>query len=152
MSYKERSIWASLAVLTYIWFQYFSGMNNLYDSQALNIDTINELLFDAVVMTIVLEILLQITIAIIDHKDADFDDDERDKLITLHGCNNAYYVLVLGAHIAVFYTVFPTLSSRLLPYIDLPNGYFVMHVIIVFALLSEIIRLITQIRYYRRGF
>ncbi|NQZ81995.1 MAG: hypothetical protein HRT52_13350 [Colwellia sp.] len=152
MSYKERSIWASLAILIYIWFEYFSGMNQLYGSQKLTVDSINELLLDAVIMTIVLEILLQIVIAIIDHKDANYDEDERDKLITLHGCNNAYYFLLVGAHLAVFYSVFPTLKTYILPSIDLPNGYFVMHLIIIFALLSEIIRLATQIRYYRRGF
>jgi len=152
MSYKERSIWGSLAALIYIWFDYFSGMNQLYGAQSLTIDSINELLLDAVIMTIVIEVLLQIVVAIIDHKDANYDEDERDKLITLHGCNNAYYFLLVGAHLAVFYIVFPTLSSYIFPFIDLPNGYFVLHLIIVFTLLSEIIRLATQIRYYRRGF
>ena len=152
MSYKERSIWASLAILIYIWFDYFNELTALHFAQQLTVEMVNSLLLDVVVLTIVLEIILQIIIAIIDNKNANYSEDERDKLISLHGSRNAYAILSIGIFLAVFYTVFPTLSTYLLPMVELPNAYKVMHLIIIFSLASEIIKFLTQIFYYRRGF
>jgi len=152
MSYKERSIWVSLVALVYIWFNYFGEINTLHLAQQLTVDAVNDLLFDVVILTIFLEIVLQIIIVIIDNKDANYNEDERDKLITLHGSRYAYGLLSVGVFLAVFYTVFPTLSSYVFPTIDLPNAYKVMHLIIIFALAAEIVKFSTQIYYYRRGF
>lgn len=152
MSYKERSIWASLAILIYIWFGYFNELSSLHIAQQLTTETVNNLLLNVVILTIILEIVLQITIAIIDNKDADYSEDERDKLISLHGSRNAYGIMTVGIFLAVFYTVFPTLSGYLFPTVDLPNAYKVMHLIIIFALVSEVIKFATQLFYYRRGF
>ena len=152
MSYKERSIWVSLGILVYIWFNYFTNIFALNNLQELTIEKVNGLLLDVVIITIVLEIILQITIAIIDNKDANYSEDERDKLISLHGCKYAYFILSTGVFLAVFYTVFPTLATYVFPSITLPNGYMVMHLIIVYALIAEITNLATKIFYYRRGF
>ena len=152
MSYKERSIWVSLLILIYIWGNYFTELSILHFAQQLTVETVNNLLLDVVILTIILEIVLQIIIAIIDHKDANYNEDERDKLITLHGSRNAYAMISVGVFLTVFYTVFPTLSTYLFPTLNLPNAYIVMHLIIAFALASEIIKFSTQIFYYRRGF
>ena len=152
MSYKERSIWVSLGILLYIWFNYFTNIFALNNLQILTIENVNELLFDVVIITIVLEVILQIVIAIIDNKDANYNEDERDKIISLHGFRYAYFILSMGVVLAVFYTVFPTLATYIFPSVTLPNGYMVMHFIIVFALIAEITNLVTKIFYYRRGF
>ena len=158
MSYKERSTWISLALLIYIWLEYFSEIFSLHAASQLTVETVNSLLFAVVIKTIVLEILLQITLAIIDNKDANYSADERDILINLRGSRYAYGILSVGALLTVLYTVFPTLStlfifpSKELLAIDLPNEYKVMHFIIVFALAAEITKFSTQIFFYRRGF
>ncbi|MDO6445749.1 hypothetical protein Q4493_08190 [Colwellia sp. 1_MG-2023] len=158
MSYKERSTWISLAILIYIWLEYFLALFSLNANSQLTVETVNSLLLAVVIKTIVLEILLQITIAIIDNKDADYSADERDILISLRGSRYAYGILSVGALLTVLYTVFPTLStlaifpSKELLAIDLPNEYKVMHFIIIFALVAEIAKFSTQLFFYRRGF
>lgn len=158
MSYKERSTWISLAILIYIWLEYFLALFSLNANSQLTVETVNSLLLSVVIKTIVLEILLQITIAIIDNKDANYSADERDILINLRGSRYAYGILSVGALLTVLYTVFPTLStlaifpSKELLAIDLPNEYKVMHFIIIFALVAEIAKFSTQLFFYRRGF
>lgn len=158
MSYKERSTWISLAILIYIWLEYFLALYSLHADSQLTVETVNSLLLSVVIKTIVLEILLQITLAIIDNKDADYSADERDKLISLRGSRYAYGILSIGALLTVLYTVFPTLStlaifpSKELLFIELPNEYKVMHFIIIFALVAEIAKFSTQLFFYRRGF
>ena len=152
MSYKERSTWVSLGILLYIWFNYFTNIFSLNSLQELTIEHVNQLLLDVIIITIALEVILQIVIAIIDNQDANYNEDERDKLISLHGYRYAYFILTTGVILAVFYTVFPTLASYIFPSIALPNSYLVMHLIIVFALCAEITNLATKIFYYRRGF
>jgi hypothetical protein len=158
MSYKERSTWISLAILIYIWFEYFSELFSLHFAGNLTIENVNGLLLAVVIKTIVLEVILQIVLAIIDNKDANYSADERDTLITLHGSRYAYAILSVGALLTVLYTVFPTLStfiifpSKELISIALPDEYKLMHLIIIFALMAEIAKFSTQIFYYRRGF
>ena len=157
MSYKERSTWISLAILIYIWLEYFSELFALYNANQLNVDAVNGLLLTVVIKTIVLEIVLQIILAIIDNKDANYSADERDILISLRGSQYAYGILSVGAFLAVFYTIFPTLTIfTLIPIkelvlIALPNEYKLMHLIIVFALMAEITKFATQLFFYRRG-
>ncbi|GAA6205454.1 hypothetical protein [Thalassotalea sp. SU-HH00458] len=158
MSYKERSTWISLAILVYIWFDYFVQLFSLQGTEQLNVESVNSLLLAVVLKTIVLEIVLQIVLAIIDHKDANYADDERDKLISFYGSRNAYGILSVGIIMTVFHTVFPTLSSfsmmptQALTTISLPNEYKIMHIVIVFALAAELAKFSTQLFFYRRGF
>tara|TARA_B100000767_G_C19414156_1_gene389204 strand:- start:41 stop:511 length:471 start_codon:yes stop_codon:yes gene_type:complete len=152
MSYKERSIWLSLGVLVSLWFNYFYALNELHVMQKLTVEAVNDLLFNVVIFTIILEVMLQIVTAVINNKEANYSADERDQLISLHASRNAYSLLSIGVFLAVFYTVFPTLSSYVFPTMNLPNAYKVMHLIIIFALISEILKFTTQIFYYRRGF
>ncbi|MCL1080155.1 hypothetical protein D5R81_13120 [Parashewanella spongiae] len=152
MGYKERSVWASLLILGYIWYDYFIGIFNSVTGDILNVELVNELLFNAVVMTIILEVALPIVIAIIDDKDADYTEDERDKSITYKATVPAYNVLYTGVILAIFYTIFPTLTTYTFPNSDLPNDYFVLNIIIVFALAAEVVRFMNQIKMYRKGF
>ena len=151
MSYKERSIWVSLALLIYIWFNYFSNVFGLYSSQALTVESIIDLLREVVVYTIALGIILEVIIAIINYKDAYDDDDERDTLINVHGYKYAYNLLITGAFFAVFCSIVPNFTQQALNNM-LPNEYITMHIIIVSVLIAEITRLITKIIYYRKGF
>ncbi|ARD45317.1 hypothetical protein [Colwellia sp. PAMC 21821] len=79
MSYKERSIWVSLAITIYIWFNYFSTLYWAAQQDTLTTSVMQSALLTVVIMTIVLEIFHHIVIAIIDNKNANYDEDERDK-------------------------------------------------------------------------
>lgn len=158
MSYKERSTWISLAILVYIWLEYFSDIFSLQSAGQLTVEAVNSLLLTVVVKTIILEIILQIVLAIIDHKDANYAADERDNLINLHGSRNGYAILSLGAFMIVFHTVFPSIATMTflpsLPFesLSLPNEYNIMHLVIIFALIAEVVKFCTQLFFYRRGF
>ena len=109
-------------------------------------------LLSVVIMTIVLEIMHHIVIAIIDNKNANYDEDERDKQISLIGSQNAYYILSFTSIAAVLHLLFPVMSQELESVLGLPNEYVIINIIIFGALLAEIAKFTTQVFYYRRGF
>jgi C4-dicarboxylate transporter len=152
MSYKERSIWVSLAITIYIWFNYFSTVYHSVQNQNLTISIMQSALLSVVIMTVVLEILHHIVIAIIDNKNANYDEDERDKKIALLGANNAYYILSFTTIVAVVHLLFPFMSHHIEALINLPNEYVIINIIIIGALMAEISKFATQVFYYRKGF
>ena len=103
-------------------------------------------------MTIFLEIMHHIVIAIIDNKNANYDEDERDKKIALIGNQNAYYILSFTTITAVLHLLFPVMSQGLVTALKLPNEYVIINIIIFGALVAEIAKFATQVFYYRRGF
>ena len=152
MSYKERSIWVSLAITIYIWFNYFSTLYWAAQQDTLTTSVMQSALLTVVIMTIVLEVFHHIVIAIIDNKNANYDEDERDKKITLLGTQHAYYILSFTTIAAVLHLLFPFMSQRLESLLNLPNEYVIINIIIFGALVAEIVKFATQVFYYRRGF
>jgi len=152
MSYKERSIWVSLAITLYIWFNYFSTLYWSAQQNNLTVDAMQSALLSVVFMTIALEILHHVVIAIIDHKNANYDEDERDKKISLIGSQNAYYILSFTTIAAVLHLLFPVMTQALVVMLNLPNEYIIINIIIFGALAAEITKFSTQVFYYRRGF
>ncbi len=152
MSYRERSIWLSLAVMLVIWLRYFSDIFGLHQSQLLTVDRVHSLLLKVVILTIVAQVVVQTIVAIIDHKDANKDEDERDKVIALYGQRNAYHILIIGVFAAIFQIIVPTLFDRPQLLLSLPDEYLLLHVIIVSAVVAEVVNASTQLFYYRRGF
>ncbi|WP_448564320.1 hypothetical protein [Thalassotalea ganghwensis] len=152
MSYKEKTIWLSLVILLLIWGDYGLTMIELANSQALNQALINDLLKSVIIQTIVLEIVLHIILAIINHKDANAQEDERDKLISLRATQHAYILLSIGVAVAVFYTIAPALNNVILPASTLAYHEKVIQIVIFFMVFAEVYRLSTQLFYYRRGF
>ena len=152
MSYKERSIWVSLAITIYIWFNYFSTLYWSAQQDTLTTNVMQSALLTVVIMTIILEVFHHIVIAIIDNKNANYDEDERDKKITLIGTQYAYYILSFTTIAAVLHLLFPFMSQRLESLLNLPNEYVIINIIIFGALVAEIVKFATQVFYYRRGF
>jgi len=152
MSYKERSIWVSLAITVYIWFNYFSGIYHAAQQNELTISSMQSALLNVVIMTIALEILHHIVMAIIDHKNTNYDEDERDKQISLIGNTNAYYILSFTVITAVLHLLFPVMTQSLVSALNLPSDYVIINIIIFGTLVAEITKFSTQVFYYRRGF
>lgn len=109
-------------------------------------------LLTVVVMTIALEILHHIVIAIIDNKDANYEEDERDKLISLKGNQIAYYILSFTIITSVLHLLFPIMTQGLVDLLKVPSEYALINIIIFGALLAEIAKFSTQLFFYRRGF
>lgn len=152
MSYKERSIWISLAITLYIWWNYFSEIYFAAEKGILTIDIMQSALISVVAMTIFLEIAHHIVIAMIDNKNANYDEDERDKQISLLGSRNAYFILSFTTVLAILHLLSPFMNQALVERFSLPQEYIVINIIILGALFAEVVKFSTQIFYYRRGF
>ena len=152
MSYKERSIWVSLAITLYIWFNYFSELYWAVQQDSLTVSSMKSALFTVVTMTIALEILHHIVIAVIDNKNTNYGEDERDKQISLFGSQSAYYILSFTTIAAILHLLFPLMSQGLVDVLNLPSEYAIINIIIFGALTAEVTKFSTQIFYYRRGF
>jgi len=151
MSYKETSILASLLITLGIWGNYAWGVINLYQQELLSTETMYGLLFSAVIYTIFLEILLQTIVAIIKHKEANDKSDERDNIISMRANSYAYKVLIAGSFCVTLYILFPVIAQFTFSMPGLAKEYEIMHLIIAFALLAEIICSLVKLISYRRG-
>jgi len=152
MSYRESSIFASLLITIGIWGNYTWGVFNLYQQQLFSTETMYSLLFTAVLYTIFLEVVLQIIVAIYKHKEANDKSDERDKTITMRANSYAYHILVLGCFCVTFYILFPVISQFTFSMPGLAKEYEVMHLIIAFGLLAEVVCSLVKLASYRRGY
>lgn len=151
MSYKEKSIVLSLLITLYLIYAYYSGLINLVDNNQLNEENFKNLLMKTTTFISILAIVAHIVIAILHAKEANNNDDERDKLIEMKSSQTAYFILVLGV-------IFTVIQVQLSEYFDsginfssLSMGYNMMHYIIMSLLLAEVTRYSYQLFYYRRG-
>lgn len=153
MSYKEKSIWVSFGLTLYLMYFYFSGLSELRISGSLTEPAFTALLFTTAIWLTVISIVVHSIAAILDHKEADKADDERDKLIELYGCRVGYYMLAFGVVASIIHSQLgqhfmgiPSQSSALAGTVDF------MHIIIMSYLIANAVKFSTQLFYYRRGF
>lgn len=152
MSYRESSILASLLIMLGIWGNYALEVFNLYQQQLLSTENMYSLLFSAVIYTVVLETVMQTIVAIIKHKEANDKSDERDKLISMRANAIAYQILSVGIFCVVVYILFPVIALFTFTMPGLGKEYEIMHLIICFALLAEIVCSLVKLASYRRGY
>jgi hypothetical protein len=152
MSYREKSISVSLLITLYIWSNYTWGVINLYQHALLSIEAINRLLLSAVLSIILLEIVIQSVVTIFKYKEANVKSDERDKVISRRANTYAYKFLALGVFYVIFYILFPQMYQFTLSIPDLPKEYEILHLVIAFALLAEVISALVKLISYRRGY
>lgn len=102
--------------------------------------------------------IYHVTIAIIDHKNSQGIEDERDKTIALIASKNAYYILAFTVITVIIHLLFPVMHQKQLNMllqpenVAIPNEYLLINIIIFGALLAEIVKFSTQLFYYRKGF
>ncbi|WP_448246640.1 hypothetical protein [Thalassotalea agariperforans] len=151
MSYKEKSIVLSLLITLYLIYAYYSGLINLADNNLLNEESFKALLMRTTTFIITLAVVGHIIMAIIHAKEANNDDDERDKLIEMKSSQSAYLILVLGVIFTVMQVQLGEYVSGGINFNSLSMGYNMMHCIIMSLLLAEVSRYSYQLFYYRRG-
>jgi hypothetical protein len=152
MSYKEKSIGLSMFITSYILYYYITGVYDLSVNNLLSGETQMTLIRSAIILVIILEVISQTIIAIIDHKQADQKDDERDTSINLIASRNAYIILTIGIVTAIFHAQIMEFATVEVGFSELSNGYNLLNIIISSFLVAEIIKYSTQLYYYRRGF
>lgn len=140
MSFQEKSIWISLVVTTIIFGYYFVKAFDVFLNPFSNNPGLVSLLMGVVILTIIVEIILQTILSIFSKKEASAGNDERDKIIKFKSFRISYFILIFGAWVAVISLLVPKSTTL-----------FMANIIIFFSILSELFGFVTQLIYYRRG-
>jgi hypothetical protein len=136
LSYREKSIWGSLATILVVYGYYFANVFTGTQSSQINRMALVRLM-SAVVVIVVIEVVYHLVIALTSRVEP---KDERDILIEGKAYRNAYFLLVadlfmlMGAVVLIGLTPFLTVNLMLLS-----------------AVVSEIVKSLTQLFFYRRG-
>jgi hypothetical protein len=141
LSFKEKSTWISLAIITFIFVGYFSQVYQGLVSGTLDKAAISGLFLGAVVSIIVLVIVSHIVIAILNVKDADQPTDERDRLFSIKAGNISGWVLGFGVLIISAHAFIQELDSL-----------WVANLLLFAVFVSQVVSYALQIFYYRRGY
>ena len=152
MNYKEMSLWASLLVTISLLLYYIFGVHGLHNTGMLSQESMVGYLYRVVIVAVILEVVVQSIVAGVKHKEVEYGDDERDKLIELKGSKIGYWC----ASSAILMTIFLTsqierVSGRLI-FPELSDLLNIMHLLVIAFLLSELTRFAVKVYYYRRGF
>jgi hypothetical protein len=140
ISFKEKSLWISVLVMSLVWAWYF---NIIWDGLwALNLVRSEVLVLSAVVVgaIIALQVVLHIIVAIVNPKEADQRSDERDRQINRKAGNVAGWVMAIG----VFH-VWAVASLFDIPSIILAN------ILLLIMVLTQIVNDLLRLLFYSRG-
>ena len=142
MSYKEKSLIASMGVTLLLFGWYFYGaFSNLSLNQEPQLSTIIAL----IVLVIISEGIIQSFLAL---KNKPLLEDERDKLIEKVAYRYSYGVLSVGIWFLMMQILFDTWFDN---HLMLTTPYGMFHWLLLFFVLSEVVRFGTQLYYYRKG-
>ena len=143
MSYKEKSLLASLGATLLVFGWYFY---QVFSNQMFNIGyefTFNDI-FKPIILFVVLEIIIQSFLA------GKNKEDERDALIELTSYRNSYWVLSVG----VWFLLIQLLYVGSGDWYDIwenSSMVFISHLLLLFVVLAEVTSFITQLYHYRKG-
>jgi len=138
LSYQEKSILGSLLAVTVVYGLYFAGV--LRDMGRPDFDGASfplGRLVGAVVAIVIIEIVYHIILAVESKPEP---RDERDILISGKAYRNAYFALATGAFLVMTGVV---LSLR---------PFLTANLVLLFMVVAELVKFLTQLFYYRRGF
>jgi hypothetical protein len=153
MSFKEKSIWASLVTTLLIFSYYFIRIFIVLDEpEALAKSASLGLLLKMTLTIIVVEVVLQSLLAAGNRKTANLKTDERDSLFTYKANSLGYVVLIIG----VMFTIGQMLVLEVNPQLTNHNGMLSIpllttHILLFSFILSEVVRFTAQLYFYRSG-
>ncbi len=139
LTFQEKSLWASLASTLLIFGIYFYKAFSILGDPQLEHNSVIGLFVGVVILITLVQIVLQTTLAIYSRKDLERKLDEREKLIGLKASQISHYVLGLGVWVTI------------LSYYFNPSGIMLVHTILFFFIVSEIVGYAFQLILYRRG-
>jgi len=143
MSYKEKSLIASLGITLLIFGWYLYGAFSILSLNP-ELPGFVEIII-LIVWIVVLESIIQSFIAI---KNKSQLEDERDKLIEKVAYRYSYGVLSVGIWFLMMQILFDTWFDN---HLMLTTPYGMFHWLLLFFVLSEVVRFGTQLYYYRKG-
>jgi hypothetical protein len=136
LSYREKSIWGSLATTLAVYGYYFATVFGGARESEFNGKSVARLM-SAVFVIVVIEVVYHIVISLtsrVEHK------DERDILIEGKAYRNAYFLLAAD----LFMLMGTAVLINLTPFITI-------NLILFSVVVSEIVKSVTQLFFYRRG-
>lgn len=140
ISFREKGIIISLVVTLTIYGYYFGSIFMQLWNKEINQAEAMTFFISTVILIIIAEAVLHSVLALGAGKEQEDPQDERDQLISFRATRNAHIVLSVG----VF------LSFAHLLYGD--NSLLIAHFLLFFFIISEVVKYISQIFYYQRGF
>jgi len=138
MSFREKSAWIALIAYGGVFGAYFYNLWSAWDdrySQGLSIG----LMAGAVVMLVIIAAALTILAALMNPKEANAAADERETLIDLKAERIASYTLSVG--------VVCLIGALLIGW----NGILVANLLLASMVISELVKALAQIAYFRAG-
>jgi hypothetical protein len=149
MNYQEKTHWLSLIVCLYIISSYLIDFFQLQTAAQLSDQSLYALIVNAIVWMVILEVVSQISLAIIDYRSADENLDERDTLFNLRSYKVGYYVLSISM-VGVFSTTFLGQMFNFEPFVEhiSPIGQ-VLHAMLIALMMAECSTLIARVVQYR---
>lgn len=144
MSYQEKSILGSLFAMVVVYSVYFAGTLRDIGRGDFGASSLGRLIF-TVIAIVVIEIVYHIVLAIeggVERK------DERDILIECKAYRNAYLMLATGAGLVITYFIVAGLAGAT----RIPlTPFLAVNAMLLFMVIAELTKSLTQLFYYRRG-
>lgn len=148
LSYQEKSILGSLLAMVIVYGYYFTNALRHADHAAFDVGSIGRLMF-TVIAIIVIEIVYHIILAIEAKPEP---KDERDLLIEGKAYRNAYFVVATGAALVIGYVIVASLVRDAAPTRIVATPFLLVNAMLLFMVLAELMKLGTQLLFYRKGF
>ncbi len=139
MSYQEKSIAGSLIAMLVVYGYYFAAV--LRHAGQFEF-AVGRLIF-AVVAIIVIETAYHIALALESKPEP---KDERDILIESKAYRNAYFAYGTGAFLVISAVIAAGLAGILV------TPFLIVNLVLLFMVLAEFVKFVTQLLYYSKGF
>ena len=147
LSFKEKSIWATFISVLVIFGYYFVTVIQMSIRVSVSGADIGYLLLTVIILLAVVLVAFHIVLAIASKPEP---EDERDLLIEAKSNGAANLLLGMGVCFTIAALIISELwGGRFMQ--DLARPFMMAHILLFSLFISEIVKLATQLFYYRRG-
>jgi hypothetical protein len=148
LSYQEKSILGNLLATLVVYGYYFANALSRAAQAESNALKIGRLIF-TVIAIVAIQIVYHIILALEAKPEP---KDERDVLIECQAYRNGYFVLNIGAFLVIQRVIMAIQALDVSPTTrNISTPFLVVNLMLLFMVLAELVKLLTQLFYYRRG-
>lgn len=152
MSFNFKLSWVQVLITLFIAGFYLTNALSLAEASQLTDEALRGLVVKAVIAMVVLQIIIITVVSIINSKDAERGDDERDKLIKLYG-DQAGYTCVMALITVIMIMLWAEKLDRVIPpnFHSLSDASNMLHLVFLSYLFAEVAKNARQLWCYYRG-
>ncbi len=148
MSYQEKSILGSLLAMVIVYGYYFAGVLRRLGHPEFDAGSVGRLIV-AIIAIIVISIVYNIVLALESKPEP---KDERDILIDSKAYRNAYFAFATGAFLVMGCVITAVLVRDAAPTRIIITPFLTVNLLLLFMVIAELVKYLTQLFYYRKGF